>query len=486
MRMRFLPVFDKTPPEKAGGFLSRALAALLVFALPLYAPALAAGGDGPEKPELEAEAAILLDSGSGDVIFEQNADEPLYAGGLAAVMTALLAVEAADRGEASLTDKITAASDCYFDISAAVLAGERTKAIAVGEELSLEDLLCCALLGSSAEACNIIAWHLSGGDIPAFIDEMNSRARELGCSDTVFANTHGLPGGGQHSTARDLALIAREAVKHPELMEICDAVSVEIGATNLSDIRYISSDNYLIRPDYPRYYYSRACGIKSAGTESLGYGLISSASVEGNYVIAVVLGARLAAADGGYYDIQSFVQARKLFDWLFANYEYTEIVSPIKPVAEVPVELGLGADSVAVRPEKGCSMFVPKGLDLEGALSASMDIYSLREGAEPLKAPVRAGAALGEMTVSYGGRTLGPFKLVAVTDVEASKYEALKNAARELLAAPWVGLAFRVLLLAAALYVVLAVRYNIVRARRRRAFEERNESAVTTLPTKKR
>jgi D-alanyl-D-alanine carboxypeptidase len=93
-------------------------------------------------------------------------------------------------------------------------------------------------------------------------------------------------------------------------MEICNSVSIEIAATNLSDTRLVSNDNYLIRPDYPRYYYSYACGIKSSGSETDGYNLVSSVDVDGKYVVSVVLGARMTEAENGYYDIQSFVRKR--------------------------------------------------------------------------------------------------------------------------------------------------------------------------------
>ncbi len=471
----------------------RALAAFLLFAaaarLLAPQPALAEGGDAgraEEKPALDAKAAVLVDSESGEVIFEQEADTPLFIGGTAAVMTALLAFEAAARGEISLDDSVTADAGAYFDIPAeAIAGGKNTRGILVGETLSLRSLLYCALIGSSSEACNIIAAHVAGGDIGAFVGRMNERALELGCKNTHFANAHGLPyGGNQYSTARELAAIAREAVKYEEFMEICNSVSIEIAATNLSDTRLVSNDNYLIRPDYPRYYYSYACGIKSSGSETDGYNLVSSVDVDGKYVVSVVLGARMTEAENGYYDIQSFVQTKRLFKWFFDNYSYRDIVNPIEPLVEVPVSFGEGADSVAARAKTGLSMFLPNDLDIKSAFKRNITVYSMREGAEPLRAPVREGTILGEMTVAYGDRLFGPFYLVANADVEVSKFELMKDKAARIFLSPWIQLGFWGFVLIIGLYLVFVIRYNAARARRRRAMAE-NENAVTTIPRKK-
>lgn len=162
-----------------------------------------------EAPELTSTAGILVDMDSGRVLFEKNADQKAYPASLTKVMTVLVAVEAVEKGEFSLTDSVTASDSCLEGM----VDDGSTAGIVPGETMSLKDLLYCALLASANEACNVIGEYI-GGTVSGFVDMMNARASELGCTGTHFANTHGLPDDNHYTTARDMALIYREALSH--------------------------------------------------------------------------------------------------------------------------------------------------------------------------------------------------------------------------------------------------------------------------------
>ena len=216
------------------------IAALMLAAL---APgALAA--ESVEAPELGSAAAVIAEADTGRVLYELNADEQRYPASLTKVMTVLLAVEAIERGEASLDDTVTAGMEA---IQGMYYAGS-TSNIQAGEEMTLRDLMYCAMLGSANEACNIIAVHISGS-LDAFVALMNERAAELGCTGTHFNNTHGLPDSDHYTTARDFTMITCEAMAHDLFAEISGTVSYTVPATNMSGERRLSNTNGLINPE---------------------------------------------------------------------------------------------------------------------------------------------------------------------------------------------------------------------------------------------
>jgi D-alanyl-D-alanine carboxypeptidase (penicillin-binding protein 5/6) len=187
---------------------------LPIFILILVLSFLSApAAEALEDPDVGAHAIVLVDMNANQNLFSRNADAKVYPASLTKVMTALLAAEAIEAGRVSLYDPVTASADSTFDIT----PDSSTAHISPGEVMTLQDLLYCALVASANEACNIIAEYISGS-IPAFVEGMNARAAELGCAETHFTNTHGLPDENQYTTAGDFSLIAREAASSSLLM----------------------------------------------------------------------------------------------------------------------------------------------------------------------------------------------------------------------------------------------------------------------------
>ncbi|MEG2958792.1 MAG: serine hydrolase, partial [Oscillospiraceae bacterium] len=178
---------------------------------------------GLEDPKPAATAAILIDGENGDILYEYQAHEQRYPASITKVMTGLLVLEAADRGELALTDVITADASMNRDLS----ADGSTQDIKVGEQMTVNDLLHCLLIPSANEAANILAVAVAG-DIDSFIDKMNQRAKELGCENTHFSNTHGLHVDDHYTTAYDITLFVREAMTNSTFREIVSSVSYTV------------------------------------------------------------------------------------------------------------------------------------------------------------------------------------------------------------------------------------------------------------------
>ena len=441
-------------------FLTLLLASALL--LGVVTPCLAAD-EAP--PVVDAKAAVMMDAASGNVLYTLNADTPLYVAGLTVMMTALLTAEAVDRGEIGYADVVTASGASHSDIT----SDASIQNIVPGEEMSLKDLLICALVGGASEACNIIAEYVSGSQ-NRFISDMNRRASELGCKGTSFVNTHGLPNENHFSTAYDMALIAAAFVQHEELVEISNMVSADIPATNVSGARSLSNSNYILRQDYTRYYYSYACGIKTSYTDDAGYCLASSMKTDGSYVVSIVLGCKVLESDNGFYDIQSFIQTRRLFQWFNSCYSLRDVVNTIEPVTEVPVRLAEGTDTVVCCSSEELKLFLPNDLDISKEYVRTIRIYSQQEGADPLTAPVSRGDKLGEMSIQGSdGSVYGPFTLIANTDIAVSRVELMRQRLGELVHSKGFRVIFIVVAAIIVLYIAFVVRYRILRHRERKA-----------------
>ena len=174
----------------------------LSLILSLLAVPAAASGTGSEILDglhVEASAALLVDDDYGEILYEQNAHERAYPASITKVMTALLTLEAVDRGTLSMDQVITVSGNAYYGIG----EGGSTQDIQPGEQLTVRDLLYCALLPSANEACNALAEAVSG-DIAGFVELMNQRAAELGMTETHFTNTHGYHHPDHYTTAYDI------------------------------------------------------------------------------------------------------------------------------------------------------------------------------------------------------------------------------------------------------------------------------------------
>ena len=362
-----------------------------------------------EDPQIKAKAALLIDEESGTVLYAKNEHDELYPASLTKIMTALLTLEAIDKGKLTLDQPITATASALEGLS----ADGSSAGIKVGETMTVENYMKCMLIVSANEACDVLAEAVSGS-VPAFVEAMNARAKELGCKNTHFMNPNGLHDSQHYTSAWDLYLITKEALKYKEFLSICDMGVAEIPATNISETRRLHTTNYLLSNWRANgYLYSDAHGIKTGSTSEAGHCLVSSAKQGSRSLLSVVLGADRVVGADGVADVRSFSETRRLFKWGFANFSTQTVLTELDMLADVPVTLSK-IDSVAVHPVKEVRLLLPndiKAEDLERTLVIE----------ENIKAPVTSGQELGTVQLSYRGKNYASVPLVALNDVEASK-----------------------------------------------------------------
>ena len=428
------------------------LALLVTQLLPVTAYAV-------EDIQIEARAALLVDGATGTVLLDQDAHTKQYPASITKVMTALLVFEAIDRGELRMDTPITASAN-----SVAGLPDDASTAdIVAGETLTVEQLLYCLLVVSANEVGNILAEAVSGS-VANFVAQMNQRAQELGCENTHFVNTSGLPDNEHYTTAWDIYLFTREAMKYDQFMNIVNTKAYDVPATNKSEARELHSTNYLISNwRATGYLYSGAQGIKTGSTDSAGYCLVSSAVRTDRQLISVVLGAKLMQTETGDTKVGSFTETSRLFDWGFNNFVTKTVLTEDEMIQEVPVALSKEVASIAVHPAYTAEAVLPSDLEPE-SLQRTITLT-----ADVVDAPITAGQELGTITLSYGGVDYATVPLLAVADVSASRFLVVKHALKEFFSRTVV----KILLVVLVILVVLVLLFGKTFMRRRRYGSER-------------
>lgn len=364
--------------------------AALVTAL-LLLPGIAQADELPMKAEapitLTSPSAILCEALTGQVIFEKNADERRPVASVNKVMTILLTLEAVDEGRVSLEDQVTVSP------RAASMGGSQAF-LDAGERYKLSELLKTVIVASANDSAVALAEHLAGTE-ESFVRLMNTRAEELGLTNTHYANCTGLPAQEHYTTARDVAKLSAQLDLHPIYYRYSTIWMDEIKHRG-GRVTSLTNTNRLIR------FYPGCDGYKTGSTNEARYCVSATAKKEGMRLIAVVLGTPAGQT--------RFDEARAMLEYGFAN---VQLVTPIAQGQAldmtVPVRLG-GRDEVSVLSGGTCSLLERRGeknaLSLEAAL------------VEKVNAPVYAGDVLGEIRVKRGDEVVAVVPAVAGEDVQ--------------------------------------------------------------------
>lgn len=408
---------------------------------------------GLEEPACKA--ALLMDAETGTVLYSFHGDDKNYPASITKIMTALLTLEAVERGELTLDQAVTVPEGFDVDLE----LGGTSQNLKVGEALSVHDLLYCALVASANDACNALATAVAG-DVPSFVSQMNHRAEELGLTGTHYVNAHGLHDEAHYTTAHDIAVLTRLALEHETFAEIVSTKSYTVPPTNLTGERRFSSTNALLLPIYDgRYVYTRAIGVKTGTTNAAGKCLASAAKKGERTLICVVLGAEDVEDESGKRTRMVFTESKRLLEWGFDTFADRTLLDASTPLAEVGVTLSTNVTAVAVKPRSAITGILPK--DLEPAeFQRDVTLY-----ADSVEAPVEAGQELGEVTVRNGDRVYGTVKLVAVAGAQRSELLSNLKAVKDFFANPLVRVGLVVLVAA---LVLLIVRFGVLGKRRSR------------------
>ncbi len=337
----------------------------------------------PQMGEIKAKSAALYDS-NGQMLYEMNASEPLQPASVTKIMTMLLAMEALERGEVSLDTMITGSAH-------AESMGGTQIWLKQGEQLTLDEMLKAIAIGSANDCAVAVAEHLAGTE-EAFVERMNERAKELGCKSTTFVNANGLDADSQKTltSARDLAIISAELLKHPQIITYTSTWMDTVRNGEFS----LANTNKMLKT------YDGMIGLKTGYISEAGYCISAAATRDDMTFIATVMGAETKD------DRTNAVKT--LLDYGFTNYTaYTpDLTEAIKPIS---VELGK-KQSVNIKAKQTQPVIIPK--ESNGNITIEIERQEL------LNAPVKEGQLIGTATVRDGTRTLMQIELEAAENVE--------------------------------------------------------------------
>ena len=337
--------------------------------------------------ETAAEFAILLDSRSGKVYFEKQADELMSPASMSKIMTMLMVFERLKDGRLKMSDEFAISEDAWRRGGAA--SGGSTMYAELNSRVKLQDLVRGVTIQSANDACIAIAEGIAGSE-QAFADLMTKRARELGLQKSTFRNSTGLPDPEHKMTARELATLARYLIEvFPEYYKFYSEQEF-----TWNDIRQHNRNPLL--GSFPG-----ADGIKTGYIREAGYGLVGSAKRNGRRLIVVLNGMRSRK--------ERAEEAKKILDWGFRKFRDINVYEAGETVSRARVWGGVRTWVSLVAKDRVNVLLAPEERD-----SANAEV--VYEG--PVKAPVRQGQQIGKLRLTVNGRTVSSQPLYAGESVD--------------------------------------------------------------------
>lgn len=332
--------------------------------------------------DIKAKSAVLLEPNTGKILYEQNADEPLPPASITKIMSLLLVMEALDRGDFTLETVVNASEH------ACSMGGSQIW-LEPGEGMTVHDLLKATVIASANDAC-VALGELVAGSEEGFVELMNSRAKELGMNSTTFKNCTGLDAEGHITTANDVAIMSGELIKH-DLIKDYSTVWMDTLRDGKSEL---VNTNKLVR------FYKGTTGLKTGTTSVAKYCLSATAEREGLSLVAVVM--------AGETSTDRFEGAKKLLDFGFANFSFSQIGAELKET-EIPILKG---------EKKTLKIKATEKLSLLAQKSAKNDIKRETEWNKNITAPIKKGQTVGYVNIYNGEENIGKIPIKATESIK--------------------------------------------------------------------
>ena len=360
---------------------------------------------GNNKLVDRVKSVFMYETNSDTLMYSWNADTRIHPASLVKIMTALVVLENCDLQQMATVTKTALSSITNQDISINLKPGE---------QMSVENLLYAMLVYAANDAATVLAEHTSGS-VEAFVEQMNIRAQELGCTGSTFYNPHGLHHPDQYMTAQDVCRIILAALEFEAFRDMFCTEYYIIPATNMSDERKIVTNNYLINADFVAIYLDHRVKGGRTGVSDDSRRNIASLSQSGDMeVICVVMGAESVIASNGYsVDVYGgFPQTISLLDQAYTNTARRQIVCANQMLKQQQVING--EHNVFYYSAETCTAILPANYTLE-----QLD-FRYTEAPGSLNAPITKGQNMAVLQVWYGNSCIAETEVYAANDVPLS------------------------------------------------------------------
>ncbi len=407
--------------------------------------------------EIRSKAAMLINLDTDTVLYQKNAEASYGPGALVQIMAAIVVLENCT----DLRTNITADSALYTYFTNSEFADDvRLAEIKDGDVLSVEELLYAMLLTSSCEASVLLANHFGNGSIEKFVEMMNEKAAEIGCTNTNFTNVTGMHSAAQTTTVQDLAIMTKYALSVGRFKQIATTASFKPYTPNPErhEADWTWTHSNTMMQESSSFYTEGVTGIKTANLTNQGRSIICQASRDGNTYLVILLAAPFENSEGElqYYHL---TDAAALFKWVFEHFTYQTILSENTELGQVKVENGEGSDYVLAKPEHA---YMTLWYEMADAASV-MPVVDLPDS---VSAPVKAGDKLGTVTLKFSGEVIETIDLVATSDVKLSSFKYYLALVKHFPKTPWLMTAVLVSLLLCAIYIALCIYSHVYNQQR--------------------
>ncbi len=333
-----------------------------------------------------AKSAILIDASTGQILFEKNSHEKLAPASMTKIMSMLVIVESIEKGIIHWDDMVTASSN------ASGMGGSQIL-LETGEQMKVEDMFKGVAVASGNDAVVALAEAVAG-TTDEFVKMMNDKVKELGLKDTNFKNPHGLDDANHYSSAYDMAMIARELVKHEKVLTFTSIYEDYLRKETSKEF-WLVNTNKLVR------FYNGVDGLKTGYTTEAGYCLTATAKKNDMRLISVVMGEESNGLRTS--------ETSSLLDYGFAQYKSTELVKQGDVVTEVQIEKAKN-QNVSIITKDNASILSKK--------TEKMGDITYETKLDKIKAPVKKGDKVGTLKVKEDGKLIKEITLTVKQDVK--------------------------------------------------------------------
>lgn len=368
--------------------LASLIMAILIAIMPMN---LSFANEDNAPLSVSSKSAILMDVGSGQILYEKNAHDKLPPASVTKVMTMLLICEALDSGKITLDDSV------QISENAASMGGSQIF-LEAGEVQKVDTLLKGIAVASANDGCVAMAEYI-GGSVESFVDMMNAKAKALNMKDTNFVNTNGLPVDNHYTSAHDIAIMSRELLKHDVISKYLTTWMDQVVVGKKQITVGLANTNKLIK------HYQGATGVKTGFTQQAKYCLSASAKRGDTHLVAVTLGAETSP--------ERFKDATSLLNFGFANYESVKLCSKNDNIATLTLDKA-DEQKINLVAKEDLSVLIKKG--------GNKDFTRKIKVNENPTIPIKKGTNLGYVEIYQGKTLVGKVDLVNTKDIQKASY----------------------------------------------------------------
>ncbi len=338
----------------------------------------------------KAKSAILIEASTGKIIYEKNSHEKLAPASMTKIMSMLLIMENIDKGNIKWNDKVTSSKNASSMGGSQILLEE-------GEQMSVRDLFKGIAVASGNDAVVALAEYIAGTE-DEFVKMMNNKVKELGLKDTVFKNPHGLDAANHYSSAYDMAMIAKELVKHEQVFEFTSIYEDYLRKGTDKEL-WLVNTNKLVR------FNPIVDGLKTGYTKEAGYCLTATAKKNNMRLISVVMGEPDTSIRNS--------ETNSLLDYGFAQYKSQQLVSKNKVVAKVKIEKAK-SKSVKIIPKEDYYIISKKTEQMKKTT------YDLK--LNNVKVPIKKGDVVGKLLIKQDGKVIETIDVTVSKDIKKANF----------------------------------------------------------------